>query len=369
MRVKDGRNHAMTHDAATADADVAVAQLDSVLTDARSAFARAVSAVGVIESVRWIAGDPVCIRFAGDALIDHLAPALEHHPIADPRTAPVLTVNAWDEGSTGAPVPELPDDGAPRTPARSIVGKSHAASSSSERRLFEGYDRERGEAWFGVGSPAALTHGERGAPFRLVFHWMGSPRGRVLAHAGAVGVDGAGVLLVGPGGVGKSSTSLACAEAGFEYAADDYCLVTTEPSPTAFGLYATGKVKPVDLPRYPGLRDTAGSLYHETDDKVLLVVSRARHTRVVEQIAVRAIAVPTLVPSQVGTSMSRTSASHALQALAPSTVGQVAGGAAATLRTLAALTRALPCYELALGSDRAAVPEAISQLLENAGQA
>ena len=51
-RQRDGHDRAMTHDAATADVDVAVAQLDSVLNDARSAFARAVSAVGVIESVR-----------------------------------------------------------------------------------------------------------------------------------------------------------------------------------------------------------------------------------------------------------------------------------------------------------------------------
>jgi hypothetical protein len=248
------------------------------------------------------------------------------------------------------------------------VGTSHAASSSSERRLFEGYDRDRGEAWFAVGTPAALTHGERGAPFRLVFHWMGSPRGRVLAHAGAVGLDGAGVLLVGPGGVGKSSTSLVCAEAGFDYAADDYCLVSAEPSPSAFCLYATAKVKPDDLPLYPGLRDTSGSLYHETDDKVLLLVSRAPHGRIAPGLAVRAIAVPSVAPGRPDTRMARTSSSRALQALAPSTVGQLAGGAAVTLRTLAALARAVPCYELALGFDRARVPDTVRQLIEHAVQ-
>ena len=219
-----------------------------------------------------------------------------------------------------------------------------------------------------MGAPAALTHGERGAPFRLVFHWMGSPRGRVLAHAGAVGLEGAGVLLVGPGGVGKSSTSLACAEAGFDYAADDYCLVSAEPSPSVFCLYATGKVKPVDLPLYPGLRDTSGSLYHETDDKVLLLVSRAEHGRIAPGLAVRAIAVPAIEPGRAKTTMSRTSSSRALQALAPSTVGQLAGGAAVTLRTLAALTRAVPCYQLTLGSDRARVPDTVRQLIEHAVQ-
>ena len=266
----------------------------------------------------------------------------------------MLTINVWDEASTGAPVPELPDDGHRAHPARSIVSTSRAASSSSERRLFEGYDRDRGEAWFAVGAPAALTHGERGAPFRLVFHWMGSPRGRVLAHAGAVGLEGAGVLLVGPGGVGKSSTSLACAEAGFDYAADDYCLVSAEPSPTAFWHLRDGKVKPVDLPLYPGLRDTSGSLYHETDDKVLLLVSRAEHGRIVARArGARDRGAGTRRRDGRSTTMSRTSSSRALQALAPSTVGQLAGGAAVTLRTLAALTRAVPCYELTLGSDRA----------------
>ena len=51
---------------------------------------------------------------------------------------------------------------------------------------------------------------------------------------------------------GKSSTALICAEAGFDYVADDYCLVTPEPFPTALGLYAApGKVLHADLPLYP----------------------------------------------------------------------------------------------------------------------
>src|SRR6478672_7802009 len=114
------------------------------LSRARSAFARAVSAADVHESVRCIAGEPVRIRFAGDALVEHLAPALEHHPIAPTGAAPVLTINVWDEASTGAPVPMLPEEENARTPACSIVGGARAASSSSERRLFEAFDRARG---------------------------------------------------------------------------------------------------------------------------------------------------------------------------------------------------------------------------------
>ena len=115
----------MTPDAATAGVDVAVAQLDTALDHARTAFARAVSAVGSHDSVRLIAGDPVCIRFAGDALVEHLAPALEHHPVAEAGTQPILTINVWDEASTGAPVPELPHDGPARHPG--AIDREHVA--------------------------------------------------------------------------------------------------------------------------------------------------------------------------------------------------------------------------------------------------
>ncbi len=278
----------------------------------------------------------------------------------------MLTVHAWDTASTCASVPLLPAHREAPAAARSIVGRSRFASSSRERAQFEGLDRETHEAWFAVDSPGVLTHGERGAPFRHVFHWARAPRGCVLAHAGAVGTDGGAVLLVGPGGAGKSSIALTCAEAGFDYAADDYCLVTTEPRPTAFGLYASGKVLPVDLPRYPRLRESAAPLAHPSDDKVLLMLSRACPAQLATSLSLSAVVVPTLMPGVAQTSASRTTPRRALQALAPSTVGQLAGGAASTLHALAGLTRALPCYELELGSDRSAVPDAIKRVIEDA---
>ena len=352
----------MTRDAATAHRAVAIAELDDALVAARSAFARAASATVGVEWVAAVAGEPVRFRFAGDALIDHLVPAIEHLEVSD--RLPVLTVNVWDTASTGAPVPFLAGDEPAGVPARAVVGRSHAASFSWERGVFEGFDRDAGEAWFAVRSPDVLTHGERGAPFRLVFHWWSAPR-RALAHAGAVGLDGAGLLLVGPGGAGKSSTALTCAEAGFEYAADDYCLVTADPVPIGFGLYGTGKVWPDDVGLYPTLRDTIGSLAHARDDKALFVVSRSRRSAVAAVLPLCAIVVPRLGSTRESRA-TRASGSRALQALAPSTVAQLAGGAASTVRVLAELSRALPCFELELGTDRSRVPDAVASVIAEA---
>src|SRR5581483_7940661 len=51
----------------------------------------------------------------------------------------------------------------------------------------------------------------------------------VPVHAAAVALNGRGLLLTGPGKVGKSSTALACVEAGWKYIGDDFLLLDGHP--------------------------------------------------------------------------------------------------------------------------------------------
>jgi hypothetical protein len=357
----------MTPDTATADVDVAaVVELDSALDSARSAFARAVSAVGSVDRSFLIGGAPVRLRFAGPALVADLLPALEHHPVLDGDTPPALTVHVWDEASTGAPVPLLTAPAG--APARTVVAGARAASSSRGRAVFDGFDGASGDAWCAVSAASVLTHGERGAPFRLAFHWWGQGLGRVLAHAGAVGIDGDGVLIVGPGGSGKSSTALACVEAGIEYAGDDYCFVAASPRPTAFGLYGSGKLLPEDVTRYPDVARAAATDAHDSDDKTMLLVSRALPNRMASSLTLRAVVVPTR-SGQASPTIEPLAAGDALRALAPSTIAQLPGGAATTMRVLSRVVGALPCFTLALATDRASVPERIRDLLDGVRRA
>jgi hypothetical protein len=354
----------MTHDTATARVDVAaVAELDGALDSARSAFERAVSAVGVVDHACLIGGRAVRLRFAGAALVPDLLGALEHHPRLDdatPEAPTALTIHVWDEASTGVPVPRLAvPTGAP---TRSVVARARAVASSPGRAAFEGIDASTGEAWFAVSAPSALTHGERGAPFRLVFHWWGRTVGLVLAHAGAVGVGGEGVLIVGPGGGGKSSVALACVESGFEYAGDDYCFVAASPRPAAFGVYGTGKVPAEDVTRYPNAARAVATRAHDSDEKQLLFVSRALPERMAASLALRAVVVPTRSSSPAPT-IEPIPPSVALRALVPSTIAQLPGGAATTMRVLGEVVGALPCFALGLGTERAPLPQRVGEVI------
>ena len=76
-------------------------------------------------------------------------------------------------------------------------------------------------------------------------------------HAGAIGTDGGAVLVVGRGGRGKSTTTLAGLGAGLKYVGDDYVAVETKDRPLVHSIYNAGKLEPHHLERFPVLREHA----------------------------------------------------------------------------------------------------------------
>ena len=99
-----------------------------------------------------------------------------------------------------------------------------------------------------IASPAALESGDlRAHPASYaIASWIASPTLRMV-HAGAVALGGRGVLFVGVGGRGKTTTALACARDGFSFMADDLCIVeaaTRQPvrPPLVHGMFATAKL-------------------------------------------------------------------------------------------------------------------------------
>jgi hypothetical protein len=98
-------------------------------------------------------------------------------------------------------------------------------------------------------SPDALAAGDVLAqPAQVsIAAWLAT-QGSFLMHAAGVAIDGRGLLLVGAGGRGKTTTALAAAQRGFSYLGDDLCIVSPDASGRGRhllqGLYATAKLNP-----------------------------------------------------------------------------------------------------------------------------
>ena len=124
-----------------------------------------------------------------------------------------------------------------------------------------------------------------------MFHWWAAPTTLQPLHGGAVGRHGVGVLVVGPSGAGKSTTTLACLEAGMEYAGDDYVIVDVD-EPTVHSLYSTVKLEPDNLDRFPTLAPLVANAGRLESQKAIVRLHEHRGDRLVNSLRLRAIVLP-----------------------------------------------------------------------------
>jgi hypothetical protein len=317
-----------------------------------------------------IAGRAVRVRFAGDSLT-HLARPLAH--LASAAAGPIaqsqaLNILAWDSPDGWLP-PRPPWDFRNLGVLGEIPGLEAgelSANYSSDHGLVCLYHRPTQRALFWLPDAKQLPFWERAAPFRILLHWWSQSFGGQVCHAAAVGRDGRGVLLVGRGGSGKSTTAIACVDAGMDYVGDDYVLLTRDDVPLAHSLYNSAKI------HTPFLRQV---LSHWTswvaeeigpEYKSLVFMDRCLPRQVRDRLLIEGVVQPQVTNSR-NARISRRPASHALLAIAPSTMYQLPEARQQTLSFLANWTRSVPAYLLRLGTDLSSAPNVLSRLLAQEG--
>src|SRR5438552_12245473 len=213
------------------------------------------NAGGPVDAFCEMAGYKIRLRFAGPALVPFILPALGHLIVA-PYSAPALTICLWDSVSTRTKMPPPPWSESDYTPAGRIdryTDDRIYTAFSLWRDVLSLLDTKRNLAIYWVPDARRVPYFESGAPLLTILHWWMGCRQRQLIHAGAVGSAQGGVLLVGKGGSGKSSTCLLCLDSPLLYAGDDYCLITTRSAPHVHSIYSSGKVDAKDIGRFPFL--------------------------------------------------------------------------------------------------------------------
>lgn len=324
-----------------------------------SAAAEALEATVAVERRLVLGGTSLRIRGAGTALVELLLPALEHARDPDPAGEAEVTIDLFDTATSGVHPPRFP-----WAPGDVRARGEIAGGSDDARALFHGdllapeddfravsvYSRRRSHGVLWVLSPDRVPWWERAAPLRTLLHWsLAAPPRRVLVHGAAVAGAHRGALLIGAGGSGKSTTAVACVEAGMTAAGDDYVLLDI-PTGVAYPLYGTAKLAPRSLELLPGLAAAAAvpSGGSRQPRKRVVELTGRWPERMARAIGVDMLVVPRIVATGV-TRLHPCSGAEALRALAPTTILQLAGDNGAVLAPLADLARRLPAYVLELG--------------------
>jgi GT2 family glycosyltransferase len=333
----------------------------AVVDRALEAQAQAGATTRLIE----LAGIRIRLVFAGQRLLDEFMGALAHLELVDWVGATDATFHLWDTESTG--VAMLP----PPLPSESFTdrGDLWGFSSFRYRSAFHWseysvcvFDSETQIGAYWVDRTSNLPYWARSSPMRTLFHWLMERHGRQLLHAAAIGTDAGGVLIVGKGGVGKSTTSLSSLVRGLRFAGDDYVVVGFDPEPTVWSLYCTAKVTPQQLAAFPDLEPLADPI-GPGDEKAVIRLYPDHAERFARSLPLRWLVTPRFGEGPE-TRFEPISQVALHQAAAFTTLLQLPHAGATTHAFVARLIDALPGAQMTLGSDVSAVPGAIVRLIE-----
>jgi hypothetical protein len=322
----------------------------------------------------------VQINFSGSGLASVLLPAIAHNALPDGEN-PAYQIFAWDSASTGCELPLilarhvqiLKREWASYLDSRGsvahlsgdkILTTLHLGAAGVSLSLYHSCLRQ---AIYWSEDAGTVPYYEQGAPFRTILHWMVDDNHHLLLHAGAVGLPKAGVLLVGKGGSGKSTSTLACLDAGLKYISDDYCLVSLDEPLTVYSLYNTAKlVNLSDLARFPALAN--GFEYHDSLDpksKPMIFLNQYLPQQIINSMPLRAILIQNFT-GQKHTYLRPASSAAALAAIAPNTIFQLPGSGRRTMTAISRLAQRLPCLWFDAGINLDEIPQAITAFLEKA---
>lgn len=340
-------------------------------------FDRATAHTGAIVRDFRVAGHHLRLRFAGPALISAIVPALAHLEMPA-QSPPDLTIDLFDAESTATPLPFLAGRLVDLMRLRwweHLQGRREIKGINGDRirsvfhlgpDILVLWDRHRRRGLYWVERADSIPYYEKGYPLSVQLNWWLASMDCQVVHAACIGTPHGGVLLTGRGGSGKSTTTLACVQAGLQIVGDDYAAIDVANS-RAHSLYNTVKLKTLaDVARFPGLDRRVCNLDRVGDDehaeKAMVFLREHFPSALVPDMPVRAIVVPRIV-DRPDTAFVPASAALAFKALAPSTLFQLPGNSHDAFQSLVGMVRRIPSYEIELGSDIAAIPATVTRFI------
>ncbi|MDD5645571.1 MAG: hypothetical protein PHW86_00130 [Candidatus Bipolaricaulis sp.] len=312
-----------------------------------------------VEAWIGLAGMSVRLRIVGRDLADALGMALRHLVVASGGgRAPDLAVAAWDERTSGVAAPTVADSRVAPSEGGVIFGDVEDRVVGHARDGVELWlDRDAAGLWGCARDGTDVGLQNRGKPFHVpLLVWL-ADRDVPVLHAALIAHDGAGLLLVGQGGTGKTTVAMACFLDGFDFLGDDYVAIE-EPAAGTYvghGLYDSVWLTRDGEARLPGLARYAEPGAPTGAPKRLVHAASICPERIARAVRIRGVVCTTLGDNAVPT-ISATTRAKALLAMAPTSTLRLPVTGAGLMDRMAGLAESLPCYELCLGSDLTLLP-------------
>jgi len=316
---------------------------------------------GALEHRLCVAGLDLCLRFESPRLAGTLSRALAHH-VVDAATAPrpACTVVVLDRDSIANPLRALPArmrvrdaDGDDRVERWSYEGATGRGLLHEGFRALYLWHRASGRAAVCFDDARELPYYQVALPLLPLLGWMLAERGHAIVHAAAIATEAGAMLFGGRSGTGKSTTALACLDAGLGYLGDDLCVVELRTPPVVHSLFCSAKLDPTDTDRFPALAPALAPSTGGDWAKSVYLFDRHRAERIVRSAPLLGVAIPRRGPAGPPEPLSP---SRAFLAIAPNTVFLLPGSAREAAAGVREVVTRVPVHALSVGTTIDEIP-------------
>jgi len=213
-----------------------------------------------------------------------------------------------------------------------------------------------------LGAMEELKPWDSGSPVRVPLQWALMKPQRRLVHAGSLGVDGHGVLVAGPGGAGKSGTTLAGLAGGLRTVGDDYLLLDQREHPVVLPLYRLLKQDTAGIARIPGLAERIGALSPNWQGKFEFDPEAVFPGCMAEGLRIGAILLP-VIARQARSTLEPVAPMNTVRYLVDALLDRFAGQSGDDFLFLMRLATRVPIYRLHLSEDPAEIASTVRRVI------
>jgi hypothetical protein len=287
---------------------------------------------------------------------------------------PALEIWLWDESrDTGIDsrvrLESGLDEGALRASVVTGISESGRYVCNTAESWINFLDLERARIVGCVLSRAGLHIHERARPLEWPLRFWLRRLGLPMLHAGLVARDGAGVLIAGPAGAGKSTVALACVDGGLDYLADDKVGLETAGTGTYIGhrLYRSILASVDVLDRFPHLRSHAQRRDTDGEGKAILMVSELFPRQLAGSCRIEAIVLPRLDPGSSAPRLHPARRTEAVTRMLPNCLPLYPTWNREDFGRLGSLVQSVPVFWLDVGGPPASLPALIDSAARRSG--
>ncbi|WFB37402.1 hypothetical protein P3T73_06470 [Kiritimatiellota bacterium B12222] len=280
-----------------------------------------------------------------------------------------MALYVWDAQSTSSGYPELPWSANDHVGRGEIQGGDDPEVSITfcpGARVLVMIDFKHAEAWYWTPDFSRLPFYERAAPGRFFLSQLLRTQGALMVHGAAVAVnEECGLLLAGPGGSGKSCTSISGLRDPLKFLGDDYTGLSVGPAPVLHSLYASAKVYPDQVERL-NLSGVSLTETNEDEGKSVLYLHPEFQHSLLKSSKLKAVVIPQVTGGNQS-EFEPLSKIKTLRALAPSSLFQLPFSGVADFSALSQVIKTYPTYRLRLGVDPQEIQDVIYAFLQAEG--